>query len=381
MNFDIIPKRWSKRYNEAKGDMQMSILEALKTAAGRIKSGEAEDEAKVKQWVIVPILRALNWDDSKPEFVPEFAVGKGKVDYALCQGGQAMVFIEAKRPGAADAKGEEQLFQYASNRGVPFLILTDGDVWDFYLSMAEGVPASRRFYHAELHREENLREYADIFNDYLQKKSVVSGSARQEAEKMHESNRNRGKARTAISGVWRDLLQAPDDIIRDLVAEETESKCGVKPDLDDVEEFLRQQADTQTSAPVVRGARKAASRPSRPRPTQPGGKIVGFELDGEPRKYTYASETLAEILKEFQWRDKGFMARFAPKVRSKRRQLVAEKRDDLYTVKHLITYSIDMENGWWLGTNISSGSVRRYAEIACEVAGVKFGSELKFIEQ
>ena len=359
----------------------MKILEALKTAAGLIKSGQAEDEAKVKQWVIVPILRALDWDDSKPEFVPEFAVEKRKVDYALCREGQAMVFIEAKRPGAADAKGEEQLFQYATNRGVPFLILTDGDVWDFYLSMAAGTYAERRFYRAELHREENLRKYANIFNDHLRKDSVVSGSARQEAEIMHESNRNRDKARTAISGVWRDLLRAPDDIIRDLIAEETESKCGVKPDLDDVEEFLRQQADTQTAAPVVRGAQKAASRPSRSRPTQSKVKIVGFDFDGKQVKCTYANETLAEILKEFQRRDSGFMARFAPKVRSNRRQLVAENRDDLYAGKHLITHSIDMENGWWLGSNISSGDVRKYAKIACKVAGVKFKSDLTFLEK
>ena len=359
----------------------MSILDTLKAAAETIKSGKAESEAQIKQWVIIPILRALGWDDTKPEIVPEFVVGNGRVDYALRRGEQAVVFIEAKRPGAADTKGEEQLFQYANNRGVPFLILTDGDVWDFYLSMAAGTYAERRFYRAELHREENLPKYGKIFGELLQKKSIVSDSARQKAEKMHEDNRNRTQALAAIPSVWHDLLQVPDDMIRDLVAEETESKCGVKPDLDDVEEFLRQQANMQTSAPVVRGARKAASRPSRPRPTQPGGKIVGFDFDGKQLKCTYASETLAEILKEFQRRDSGFMARFAPKVRSKRRQLVAEKRDDLYTVKHLITYSIDMENGWWLGINISSGSVRRYAEIACEVAGVKFGSELKFIEQ
>ena len=357
----------------------MSILEALKTAAGRIKSGEAEDEAKVKQWVIVPILRALDWDDSKPEFVPEFAVGKGKVDYALCQGGQAMVFIEAKRPGAADAKGEEQLFQYATNRGVPFLILTDGDVWDFYLSMAAGTYAERRFYRAELHRGENLRKYADIFNDHLRKDSVVSGSARQEAERMHESNRNRDKARDAISGVWRNLLRAPDEMIRDLIAEETESECGVKPDLDDVEDFLRQQADMQNSTPAVRGARKIVARPSRPRPAQSGGRIIGFVFEGKEVKCTYANETLAEILKEFQRRDSGFMARFAPRVRGRTRQLVAQNRDDLYTVKHLTTFSVNMENGWWLGTNISGGDVRKFSKIACEVAGVAYESELKFI--
>ena len=359
----------------------MSILDALKAAAETIKPGKAESEAQIKQWVIIPILRALGWDDTKPEIVPEFVVDNGRVDYALRRGEQAMVFIEAKRPGAADTKGEEQLFQYASNRGVPFLILTDGDVWDFYLSMAAGTYAERRFYRAELHRSENLQEYADIFSEYLRKDFVISDSAKQKAEKRHASNRDRGQARSAIPTVWRSLLEEPDEMIRDLVAEETESKCGTKPDLDDVEEFLRQQADTQIAAPVVRGARQAASRPSRSRPTQTKVKIVGFDFDGKQVKCTYASETLAEILKEFQRRDSSFMARFAPKVRSNKRRLVAENRDDLYALKHLITSSIDMENGWWLGSNISSSSVRKYAEIACEIAGVKFESDLTFLEK
>ena len=47
-----------------------------------------------------------------------------------------LVFIEAKRLGNVDYRAEGQLFGYAVNRGVPFLILTDGNVWDFYLSMA-----------------------------------------------------------------------------------------------------------------------------------------------------------------------------------------------------------------------------------------------------
>ena len=360
----------------------MSILDTLKAAAETIKSGKAESEAQIKQWVIIPILRALGWDDTKPEIVPEFAVNKGKVDYALLQGERPMVFIEAKRPGAADTKGEEQLFQYANNRGVPFLILTDGDVWDFYLSMAAGTYAERRFYRAELHREENLRKYADIFNDYLRKDSVVSDSARQKADKMHESNRNRDKARDAISGVWRDLLRTPDEMIRDLIAEETESECGVKPDLDDVEDFLRQQADMQNSTPTVRGGRKSVSRPSGSRPAQADSKkIVGFIFNGKQVECSYANQTLAEILKEFQRRDSGFMARFAPRVRGRTRQLVAQNRDDLYTEKHLTTFSINMGNDWWLGTNISGGNVRKYAKIACEVAGVKFESDLTFLEK
>ena len=60
---------------------------------------------------------------------------EGWVDYALLpEGGGPLVFIEAKGLGRVDIAGEEQLFRYAVNKGVPFLILTDGDLWDFSIS-------------------------------------------------------------------------------------------------------------------------------------------------------------------------------------------------------------------------------------------------------
>ena len=79
----------------------------------------------------------------------------------LGSGGGPLVFIEAKGLGLVSTAGEEQVFGYAVNRGVPFLILTDGNLWDFYLSMAAGIPAERRFYQAELKCEERISEYVE----------------------------------------------------------------------------------------------------------------------------------------------------------------------------------------------------------------------------
>ena len=39
-----------------------------------------------------------------------------------------------------------------------------------------------------------------------------------------------------------------------------------------------------------------------------------------------------------------------------------------------------LENGWWLATNNGTALKRKYIQIACEVAGVKFDSQLKLIE-
>ena len=158
---------------------RMSLEEVLRKAVERINSGSLTNEAQVKQAVILPILRALDWDDSDPaEFVPEFSVDNGRVDYALLRhGGGPLVFIEAKGLGGVDIKGEEQVFRYAVNRGVPFLILTDGNLWDFYLSMAAGDPPDRQFYRVELKNEERVIEYVEPFEKFLLKSRVVSEEA------------------------------------------------------------------------------------------------------------------------------------------------------------------------------------------------------------
>ena len=84
------------------------------------------------------------------------------------------------------------------------------------------------------------------------------------------------------------------------------------------------------------------------------------------------------------------MTRFAPQVESKqktadgtpKRRLVARNRDDLYTDPKLVRKaSRNLGNGWWLATNNPTASKRKYIQTACEVAGVKFGSQLRLIER
>ena len=111
-----------------------------------------------------------------------------------------------------------------------------------------------------------------------------------------------------------------------------------------------------------------------------GLKIVGFVLEGKRREVRVANRTQAEVLKEFQRRDAGFMTRLAPRTVGRTRRLVAQNRDDLYEAEDLRKYSLDLENGWWLGTNISTKNVRENIELACQVAGVRFGTQLTLIE-
>lgn len=80
--------------------------------------------------VIAPLLNALGRDPANPNpWLVEYAVGTGKVDDALFgPNGSALVFAEAKKQGNLSVKSEDQLFGYANNKGVPLLVLTDGNV-------------------------------------------------------------------------------------------------------------------------------------------------------------------------------------------------------------------------------------------------------------
>ena len=95
-----------------------------------------------------------------------------------------------------------------------------------------------------------------------------------------------------------------------------------------------------------------------------------------------AYRTLAEVLKEFHRRDPQFMGRFAAQTMGRKRPLVSGAPEDLYPGRPDLVeeMSLDLENGWWLGHNLSADTIRRRIKTACEIAGVKYGSQLKLIE-
>ena len=375
--------------------MGLSLEQTLRNAAGHIGAGRLENEAQVKQAAILPVLRALDWDDGDPEsFRPEYPVAGRWVDYALLDRDRdrprPLVFIEAKRIGAVGAGGEEQLFGYATNRGVPLLVLTDGDQWDFYLAMAEGIPQERRFHRLELSRlEQKTGEYVDFLEKHLRKARVVSGEARRSAEELLKSNREQEKAREAILPAWGILLQEPDERLCNLLAETVESECGTKPELDDIEAFLKDLPSIPMRPESGSGRVSPSPDPATPRPgSQPHAraKIVGFVLGEERVETGTAIGTLIKLLLRLERDDPGFMERFASKTvtpRRSRRRLVARDRTALYFKSpHLADgHSTDLGNGWWLGTNLGTMKIREHIETACDVAGIKFGSQLMLIER
>ena len=154
------------------------------------------DETATKQYIVLPILRALNWQDSNLhtlEVFPEKKVGSGKVDYALQQDNNAFVFIECKRWGANIEKHQEQICLYAFTAGVDIAVITNGKMWDFYLPAKTTLPGQinvpwedRIFCSINL---EIQQEAISDFEKYLAKSNVEQGKAKVEADEAFQPQR------------------------------------------------------------------------------------------------------------------------------------------------------------------------------------------------
>ena len=143
------------------------------------------DEAATKQFVVLPILRTLGWEDGNLETLevfPEQKTGNGSVDYALQHDEKPLVFIECKRWRVKIGTDEHQnqLSTYVFQRGIDLAVLTNGKTWDFYLAYKTHVPwKERKFCSIDLEKQ---REAVSNFEKYLSKTNVIAGRAKAEAE-------------------------------------------------------------------------------------------------------------------------------------------------------------------------------------------------------
>ncbi|MDE0013611.1 MAG: type I restriction enzyme HsdR N-terminal domain-containing protein [Candidatus Poribacteria bacterium] len=140
------------------------------------------NEASTKQHVILPILRALGWDDTlgSMEVLPEYAVKGGSVDYALKVGDKLALFLECKRWNEPLEKHEDQIVNYAFQAGVRVVALTNGKIWRFYFSWIDGKPVNERIF-CKIDIEDPEDATSDL-EKYLLKSNVASGKAEGDAK-------------------------------------------------------------------------------------------------------------------------------------------------------------------------------------------------------
>ena len=401
------------------------LAEALNKGAAKLKSGYLSNEAEIKNAVILPVLGALGWDSTNTLHVKhEYNVNKGRVDYALIGPyGNPLVFLEAKNLGKLNERGEEQLFRYANAQGIPLLILTDGNRWNLYQSMAAGPPADRLFASFELLAEHQHATSAEILRKVLQYDQVASGKGDAIGRKMLSDRRERLLARKSIPLIWRSLLKNADSRLCELIRVEVENSKGAVPNLEDISAFLVSQPISHADFDRPRSQAKKAidhspivSTPAKPTVTsdKPQAKktndhstirkeldssiridpptatippkprkstrISGFEIDGSRVGARSGADTLVQLLQYLAGEDLTFLERYAEKTVTRTRRLVSTDPRTLFPDYDKMSGHIrDLGNGWYVGVNWSSANIRKWIAIASEVSGKKIrviGEEL-----
>lgn len=127
-------------------DMGVDEIEGLADDFTSLSQHERDqmNEAAVRQQYINPLLRALGWDTTSDQVLPEQRTLTGDADYALSLDGREQFFIEAKAPGRSldgtrRVRGEEQSFavqaiDYAWHQGCDWAVLTNFETLRLYFS-------------------------------------------------------------------------------------------------------------------------------------------------------------------------------------------------------------------------------------------------------
>lgn len=366
----------------------MGLAQDIEDIRIGIKAGRFANEASVSQGIVLRLLHALAWPTYDTRVVcPEHALSGRRVDFALCHPpGKPIAFVEVRQIGQSDG-AERQLFEYAFHAGVPLAILTDGQEWNFFLPGEQGDYGERRVYKLDI-VEREVGECVSRLERYLRHDAVASGAA---IEAAREDYRNVAKERQILAALpvaWDRLVGDEDEMLLEIVADRVENLCGFKPDPDTVAKFLKttRAGAHPIPAPTTRTPRvpDRTVQPSpqiapAPRPTSPIPSTVGFVLEGRSHPCRNAREVLVEVFEKLSRRDPTFPERFAalPKHGRTRRYL-ARNAGELYPGRPDLCreHSVKLNSGWWLGTNHSRATISRIVEMAADVVGLRFGSDL-----
>ena len=226
----------------------MALKEHINDIRKRLEQNIFKSETAVRQGIVDPLLRSLGWptDDTLVVF-PEYPVGSGHVDYALCHPSSTpRVFIEAKQVG--NIKGaEEQLFGYDSRIRVPIAVLTDGREWQFFHPTGEGTWAERKVCEFDLTAGDS-EENAEKLNRYLNYESIRTGEAVEAIKKDYEKVVQQRQVATRLPEAWSKLVEEADEFLLLAVAEKTEDLCGYRPTEEQVLNFLKNLESKAESA-------------------------------------------------------------------------------------------------------------------------------------
>ena len=360
----------------------MSLETTLSDITVRLRQGRFPNEQAISQGIVLRVLQELSWNTWDTTVVwPEYKTGEGRVDFALCHPPTKPAdFIEVKQPGKAE-ESVRQALEYAFHTGVPFVVLTDGRTWSFYLPAEQGSYEDRRVYKLDLF-ERPSAEAAEILRRYLERSRVESGEALETARKEYRNRNRRSQTKAAIPEAWRELVEKGDEDLVDLVAGAVESKTGVRPDKDEVAEFLAGLGKPIIVESVQRKVAQPARVPIRPitaaanSESSRSGKLVMLD---KSHTYHNAKDAMVIVLRELAKSDPTFLERCSqhPDAQGRKRRYIARSPEELYPDREdLREMRETLPGGWFVATNLNNVLKKTIIRLATEVAGLKFGKDV-----
>ena len=273
----------------------MALKKHINDIRRRLEQNIFKSETAVRQGIVDPLLRSLGWptDDTLIVF-PEYPVGSGHVDYALCHPSSTpRVFIEAKQVG--NIKGaEEQLFGYDSRIRVPIAILTDGREWQFFHPTGEGTWAERKVCGFDFITGDS-GENAERLNRYLNYESICTGEAVEAIKKDYEKIVQQRQVATWLPEAWSKLVKEADEFLLHAMADKTENLCGYRPTDEQMLDFLKTLKRTKVDPPpiIIAPPKSNSGRRGRFRKllvvTMPSGERIDHDV---------AATTFAEVIEK-----------------------------------------------------------------------------------
>ncbi len=360
----------------------MALETTLADIAARLRQGKFANEQAISQGIVLRVFQELGWDTWDTTVVwPEYQTGEGRADFALCHPpSKPAVFTEVKQPGKAE-DAVRQALEYAFHAGVPFVLLTDGRTWSFYLPAEQGSYEDRRVHKLDLY-ERPPAEAAEILNRYVNRTRVESGEALEAARKEYRSRNRRSQAKAAIPETWREMVEKGDESIVESLANAVETKIGVRPDADDVAEFLATlgrplvvEAPGGSVAPSV-----SAASPALPeRPTRDSSRSGKLLLLGKTYPYHNFKDAMVIVLCELAKNDPSFLERCSqhPDAQGRKRRYIARTPEELYPDREdLREMRETLPGGWMVATNLNNILKKSIIRLATETAGLSFGKDV-----
>jgi len=357
----------------------MDLVEEINRIRTSITEGRFSNESSISQGIVLPILQSLGWQTFDVRQVsPEYTVGGRRVDFALLdKRNQPMVFIEVKMLGNIE-QGEQQLFEYAFHQGVPFLVLTDGKEWNFYLPLTQGNYQDRKIYKLDF-IERDTETIVEKLTRYLSFNDIISGVAYELAKNdLSELTRHR-KAQEAIPEAWQSLIINKNEKIIELLIDKVEDICGIKPDKETCEQFL-EKVQNSNIFPIGIASPRVTNR-GEVRPSE-GVRTLGYRFNGIFFQARSAREVMIEIIKKMSERDPTFLDRFAEQAHGDQRNYISRNRMELYPNRPDLSKDNSMAReflpGWWIGLNLSKSSIDKIIKMAIEVSGLRLNDDITY---